>query len=84
MYSVTNFKKTITINRVKDSFVITNLASGIKVVVSSSEFRGNLFKYRSEFYRKFKSYFDNVEYMILSHEAANFVTSLILFNRDDN
>lgn len=84
MYSVTNFKKTITVNRVKDSFVITNLASSQKVVVSSSEFRGNLFKYRSEFYRKFKSYFDNVEYMILSHEAANFVTSLIFFNRDDN
>lgn len=84
MYSVTNFKKTITVNRVKDSFVITNLASGQKVVVSSSEYRSNLFKYESEFYRKFKSYFDNVEYMILSHEAANFVTSLILFNRDDN
>jgi len=84
MYSVTNFKKTITVNRVKDSFVITNLASGQKVVVSSSEFRGNFFKYESEFYKKLKSYFINVEYMIFSHEAANLVTSLILFNRDDN
>ena len=52
MYSVTNFKKTITVNRVKDSFVITNLASGQKVVVSSSVFRGNFFKYESEFYKK--------------------------------
>ena len=84
MYSVTNFQKTITVNRKKDSFVITNLSSGQSVEVKSSEFQGNLFKYESEFYKKFKSYFDNVEYMILSHEAANFVTSLILFNRDDN
>ena len=84
MYSVSNFKKTITVNRVKDSFVITNLASGKSVEVPSSEFQGNFFKYESEFYKKLKSYFDNVEYMILSHEAVNFVTSLILFNRDDN
>lgn len=84
MYSVTNFKKTITVNRVKDSFVITNLASGQKVVVASAEFRGNLFKYESEFYKKLKSYFINVEYMILSHEASNFITDLLYFNRIDN
>ena len=84
MYSVTNFKKTITVNRVKDSFIITNLASGQSVEVPSSEFQGNFFKYESEFYKKFKSYFENVDYMILSHEAANFVTSLYCFNRDDN
>ena len=84
MYSVTNFQKTITIDRVNDTFVITNLASGKSVEVPSSEFQGNFFKYESEFYKKFKSYFENVEYMLLSHEASNFITDLLYFNRIDN
>ena len=86
MHSVIDIKSTILVTREGDSFVIMDLSTGKKVEKKSADFLGNLHKYDHEFLREFKKVFDSkkIKTILLSYEAADFMTDLIFFNGIDN
>ena len=83
MHSVLDINATILVTRKGDNFVITDLATGKNVEKKSTEFLGNMYKYDHDFLRDFKKTFDSKN-ILLSYEAADFMTDLIAFNRIDN
>ena len=84
MHSVIDINATILVTREGNDFVIINLSTNKRVSKKASDFYGTLFKYEHDFLKKFKETFDNTKNIIISYEAADFMTDLIAFNRIDN
>lgn len=87
MYSLEmlDLNSVILVNRENDNFVITDLATGKKVIKNSSEFYGNLYKYNYDFLRTFGATFSKDAASIkMSFEAANLMTRIVAFNQIDN
>lgn len=86
MHTVINTKKTILVEREDNYFVIIDLDTGEAETLLAFNLQGSCFKYESECLRKFKSVFPNkdIDNIILSYEASDYMTDIIHFNRLDN
>lgn len=87
MYSLEmlDLNSIILVDRENDSFVITDLETGKKVIKNSLEFYGKLYKYNYDFLSTFSAAFSkdgaNVK---MSFEAGNLMTRILAFNQIDN
>lgn len=85
MNFIIDVNHTIVVTREKNKFVILNMATGEKVSRKDSEFYGSLFKSENDFLSAFKKTFSNDKniHIVLSYEAADFVSSIMMLNRVD-
>ncbi len=86
LHSVINATETILVTREGDNFLIMDLENKITISINSKNFYGNLFKYENEFLRKFKDAVapKEVTNILISCEAADFISNLLYFNGVDN
>ena len=86
MYSVIDFKTTLLVDRIEDSFEIANLSTGKKILIEASKLHSSCFKYENEFISKFISAFGdkNITNVIMSTAAAHLMLVTLSFNRLDS